>query len=749
VKSVRHLALVEELINRKPVFNSARADRPCKLRMADDALEADYLEFVSDLQARMQDTGEPRETAFFQTYAALASENGDCPDLEPCDVIREGRGGYRVDGHAFDQERGILYVAICDAREDAGLDTLNAAQLDALNTRARRFVEHVLDPGFATEFGEGSPEDLAAGAVAAQPALLKRVQILVFSEARLSTRKPPELSGEIAGRPVVSNILDFARFAAIARSQGSVEPIEVNLAALAGAPVPALAAFTEAGGYQSYLIALPGEVLAGIYGLYGPRLLEQNVRTFLQARTKVNKGIIATLRETPEMFFAYNNGLTATASAVSTERLADGTLGVAVIEDLQIVNGGQTTASLLHARDQGADLARVFVQMKLSVVEPQLIEEVVPRISRYANTQNRISEADFFSGHPFHVALEQISRRLAPPPRAGAVSGQKWFYERSRGQYRDARGRGTAKARRDFEAEFPKSQLIEKTDLAKYELTFAARPHIVCLGAQKCFLAFAEQVAKDWEASPLSFNEGWFRGAVARALIFRWTDRMIAGSDWYHADRGHKSQTVAYTLAWLQHHLRKLGKAGLNLQLVWNQQDVPEELKAVITALAPQVAGKLREAPDHVRNIGEFAKQQACWALVGRTDFELPELPETILLDREEERETARDEVAVRRIDVDIEIDRLMVALAGRVDELTLFARKKGLLSPRSDAALRRLARGQFALPPSERTALGQLFARLREEGFPMPAAEASPADAPVNERRIQLSGTGRRQVRL
>ncbi|WP_404365813.1 AIPR family protein [Sphingomonas sp. MMS24-J45] len=717
--------------------------------MADDTLETEYLEFMSDLRARASETGDSPENAFFETYAALASENGDCPDLEPCRIVLEGRGGYRIDGCAFDQDRGVYYVAICDVRGEDSLETLNAAQLDSLTARARRFVEQLIDPGFAAQLGEGSPEDMAGGVLVGQPALLKRVQILVFSNARLSTRKPPELSGEIGGRPVVCNVLDFGRYAAIARSQGAVEPIEVNLAALAGSPVPCLPAFTEGGGYQSYLIALPGQVLAGIYGLYGPRLLEQNVRTFLQARTKVNKGIIATLRETPEMFFAYNNGLTATASAVRTERLSDGTLGITTIEDLQIVNGGQTTASLLHARDQGASLDVVFVQMKLSVVEPQLIEEVVPRISRYANTQNRISEADFFSGHPFHVTLEQISRRLAPPPRAGALTGEKWFYERSRGQYRDSRARGTPSERRRFETEFPKAQLIEKTDLAKYELTFAARPHIVCLGAQKCFLAFAEHIATEWEAAPLSFNDGWFRAAAARALIFRWTDRMILGSDWYRSDRGHKSQTVAYTLAWLQHHLRKLGKAGLNLQLVWNQQDVTEELRAVIEALAPQVAQTLRDAPEHVRNVGEFAKQQACWALIARTEFDIPKLPEAILLDREVQKEIAREEVAVRRIDVDIEMDRLMVALAGRVDELTLFARKKGLLSPKSDAALRRLGRSQFALSPSERNALRHLFVRLAEEGFPMSATDTPATSESGRERRIQLTGTGRRQVRL
>ena len=148
-------------------------------------------------------------------------------------------------------------------------------------------------------------------------------------------------------------------------------------------------------------MVLPGAFLADIYGLYGARLLEQNVRVFLQARTKVNRGIVNTVRESPDMFFAYNNGLTAIASHIDTERLSDGTLGIRSVTNLQIVNGGQTTASILYAKDQNkADLSDIFVQMKLSVIEPEEVEEIVPRISRFANTQNRISEADFFSNHP-------------------------------------------------------------------------------------------------------------------------------------------------------------------------------------------------------------------------------------------------------------------------------------------------------------------------------------------------------------
>ena len=83
-----------------------------------------------------------------------------------------------------------------------------------------------------------------------------------------------------------------------------------------GGPLPVLPAQHTDGQHESYLAVLPGEVLADIYDRWGARLLEQNVRVFLQARGKVNRGIRLTLENEPSMFFAYNNGITATAEAV-------------------------------------------------------------------------------------------------------------------------------------------------------------------------------------------------------------------------------------------------------------------------------------------------------------------------------------------------------------------------------------------------------------------------------------------------
>lgn len=713
----------------------------------DGDIEQAYAGFRADLAEGSEEEGDQAQL-FFEIYERLAAENGDCIDLEYTPARSDGTGGYQIDGVAFDAERGALYLAICDYRPGAELETLNSAALDRLKQRLSRFVE--LAAG-------GINGDLSASGCAAatlisdQIDLVKRIRAVVFSNGRLSTRRPPEAAGEIAGIPVVYNVLDFARFHAIQQSRTGSEPITIELKALGAPPLVCLPASAGSGRYQSYLVAVPGETLATIYSLYGARLLEQNVRTFLQAKTKVNKGIIRTIRESPEMFFAYNNGLTATASGLTLAERRDGPPEITALDGLQIVNGGQTTASILYAKDKAkADLSEVFVQMKLTIVDPERIEEVVPRISRFANTQNRISEADFFSSHPFHVALEQISRRMTAPPKPGSVQGSKWFYERARGQYREAGASLTSAAKSRFDAEFPKLQMIDKLALAKHEMTFDCRPHTVSAGGQKCFLAFAEHIAKEWDASPLRFNDNWFRETVAKAILFRWTDDAINRAEWYRADRGFKAQTVTYTLAWLIQRARRQGKAGLNLGLVWSLQDVPEELQYAIMEAAPQVGAALRDAPQAVRNVGEYAKLQGCWASLSGREFEVEDLPDAILLDPEEARAAGRDAAQTRKVDLEVAFDTMAPRLGARADEIASLARAAKVLSPRSDAALRRLAKGDYLLPPADRTALRQMLDRLKQSGVELkldqPSAQSDPAGEP---RTLRLNTTEIRRVRL
>ncbi|MGE0133379.1 MAG: AIPR family protein [Blastocatellales bacterium] len=687
--------------------------------MADPDLSAEYDAFWDELLRDAEVSGDPQHASFFRMYAELAAENGDCADLVYCPVIREGARPYQVDGYAFDREQGELHVAVCDFRPERELQSLNADGINALFKRVHRFCTQAIRAEFLKELEETSPEFELAAFIQTNADFIKRIRCVMFSNARLATRKKTIEAGTVIGAEMTFNIIDFIRFVDIQNAMGGVEPIELDLLELNEGILPCLQAHFEDSDYESYLIVMPGSLLARIYGLYGARLMEQNVRTFLQARTKANKGIIRTANDEPEMFFAYNNGITATASGVEVQQDASGATGIASIRDLQIVNGGQTTASLLYARDRGkADLSKVFVQMKLSVVRPERLLEIVPKIARFANTQNRISETDFSSSDAFHVEMQQISRRLAAPVAAGALSATRWFYERARGQYRNECVLRSPSDRKKFEAEFPKSQKIEKTDVAKYHLTFERQPHVVSLGAQKCFLHFAQSISRQWEQSATHFNDDFFRKLVAKAIIFRWLDRDVGTSEWYTVERGLKAPTVTYSIAFLVNYLAQHDNSAIDLDSIWATQSVPDELQMCLSALAPQIRSAITTSTAGGSDKNEFAKLQACWSRISTLALKPGGDLASFSISLEEEKEQTRDAKAIKAIDDEIGFETLLVNSIDRLPGVQKVAESNRLLSPLSSKALQKARKGNFQLTKSERHALTHLFSRLDEIGL-------------------------------
>jgi hypothetical protein len=665
-----------------------------------------------------------KAACFFRIMHDTGVENGDFPDLDYTPAIREtGRDGYRIDGLCIDTDRREIHLAVCDYRQSGELETLDLAGYRQIFNRARRFFDLALKSEFIVSLEEMSPTFEAAYPIYEQQTKISRIRIVILSNARLATRKKTVDSEEYDGRTFTYSILDLSRYADIQKAAGGTEALEIDIAELNdGNPLPCLKAYGGGNGYESYLVAMPGKVLADIYGRYGARLLEQNVRAFLQAKTKVNRGIIETISGSPERFFAYNNGLTVTASGIETRLGADGSLGICLIRDMQIVNGGQTTASVLYAKDlRRAELGEVFVQMKLSVVDPEHVEEIVPKISRYANTQNRISEADFFSGHPFHVGMERFSRRLSVPVKDGALHASRWFYERARGQYADRKNKGGSSNRRKFETEFPKHQVITKTDAAKYQLTFARKPHFVSQGAQKCFMRFAESVSERWTKSEASFNEKYFRDMVSRAIIFRWCDSMVGQSEWYVADRGYKAPTVTYTIAYLNHQIRKSEKS-IDLDAVWSAQAPGPRLQEVLALIAPVVAAEIRKAPAELKNIGEYTKRELCWTRIQSLQFDLPEDLYRELISEEERKRRAKSAKDQGVVDKGIGIEVLAMRCTAHSDDIRKYAKSRGFLSPKSNRALDRIARGQ-PLSMSDANAFANLVKLMTKEGYEFPSS--------------------------
>ncbi len=375
--------------------------------------------------------------------------------------------------------------------------------------------------------------------------------------------------------------------------------------------------------YDCYVGAINGRALLNLYRKFGPRLLERNVRTFLQARGKVNKGIRATLNEEPEMFVAYNNGLSATCTRCDYDELDHDVVLIRKLHELQIVNGGQTTGSIFNTwKKDKVDVDEVWVPIKITeILNPNDVDMIAPLISEYSNTQNRVTTADFSSNDPFHVELEKLSRRIWAPAVDGSQKQTRWFYERSRGQYMDQLSRAETPARkRVFRAENPSTQRFAKTDVAKFEHTWQQLPHLVSRGAQKNFAEFMQRREEQGAGIP---DESIFKRLVAKAILFKQADKIVRAQQF----GGYKANIVTYTLAWLSHHTAQ----RIDLERVWEEQRLSPPLAQAIEVISPYVFDHISKPPGQ-QNVTEYCKKEACWKAVRALNLPIPQSLQADLL---------------------------------------------------------------------------------------------------------------------
>lgn len=543
--------------------------------------------------------------AFVQIVGEFLIEDGALEDLQVCYYHgRDGQSRMEVAGYAVSDEGTQLDLVAVDYGR--GGDVVTRDQVQKQLRWARNFVS-ACHQGLHRRLEETGASFDMAQTIHTRWADFARVRVFFVTDGRTTLEVVPD--EELDGLATVVEVWDVERLRRLHTSGRREEAISIDLTAL-GHAVPALAA-SDTGDYRCLLAVLPGQLLADLYDRYGARLLQRNVRAFLQARGKVNRGINETVRLCPDRFLAYNNGISATATHVETDRGPDGGLIITRITDLQIVNGGQTTASLHHAsRRDRADLSRVEVPAKITVVRPDQLDELVPRISRYANSQNRISESDFESTNPFHVELERLSRAVWAPATSGSTRQTHWYYERARGQYQDERGRlRTAARRRVFDRDNPRTQRFAMTDAARYETAYRQLPHVVCLGAQKCFQLWTVGVVAD---TVVPLDEQYYRDLVAKAILFEHTRREIRRLRL----PGYLAQMTAYTVGLLVHHTGE----DLDLGRIWRGQGLPSAVSTAVRDLAPVVRGVLVDSPE-AGNITEWSKKEACWKRVLNLDW--------------------------------------------------------------------------------------------------------------------------------
>jgi hypothetical protein len=699
--------------------------------MTDDEFRADILAAAAS-RAEAHSTG--LREGFVEEVLERLREAGEVPDAEACPEQVSGQRNRRVELDAFADDAADgslhLFIAIRDGGDEMP-PTIGLADARSQGfARLLGFFEQARNGWLTKNTEESRPLWALARRIetGGKPFAL-RLNILTD---RMVNERLRDIPGDVTqeGVPVTFQIWDMSRLKRIHEARNVRDDLVVDFSSLAGGGLAALPAAAGSGDYDAYLTVIPGEILADIYIQHGSRLLEGNVRTFLGRRGGTNRGIAETLAKEPARFFAYNNGIAATASAVTMIPGLGNTAVLSGVVDLQIVNGAQTTASLASLHRSGKlPASTVFVPMKLSVVKPDIAADLIPRISRFANSQNAIRASDFFANHPFHQRMEKISRRLLAPAMGGSQVQTHWYYERARGQYINDQAAMTTAQKDRFARLNPRAQVITKTDLAKVENCFDQLPDITSKGAEKSFTEFAERVTKAWadDRKRDLYGDDWYRGAVARVMLFRTTERLVSTAPWYEG--GYRAQIVAYTAGRLSALAESQSGGGrLDFGRIWQAQAVDEVLERQLLLIAEAMMKLLRSPPLAGQNISEWAKQQACRRAAIEMSVPIDSGLQQFLVGKDDTRAKDRESRGDQQVADEVAALREVIKFgaAGWL-EIQAFARTRRLLTPDDELALR-VACSMPGKIPSDRQAerLRLVLHRCRDAGFSDLAVAAS-----------------------
>jgi hypothetical protein len=666
--------------------------------------------------------GDFDRASFIKLMTQKLIESEELDDFEPSFWEGIGRRNRRlcIDGYSLDHIDESIKLVIAEYSGTDAPETLTLSEVERLFDRLMAFADEALAGRLHPVIEESMPVYSIAKELWSRKDDLRRVQLYLISDKILSRRVKDLPKQNVGGIVFEFHVWDISRFHRVFESHTGRDDLFIDFNSIHEGGIPCLEASQPGAEYQAYLCVMPGPVLAQIYDTYGSRLLEGNVRSFLSTKGKVNKGIRNTILNNPEMFFAYNNGIAATATEVRVENTPTG-LRLTQCKDLQIVNGGQTTASLLMARlKDKACLDEIFVPMKLSVISPEKAETVIPEIARCANSQNKVSDADFFSNHPFHIRIESMSRRLWAPAVGGSQLETRWFYERARGQYLNEQSKLTPSEKKRFLYQYPRTQVITKTDLAKYRNAWAQLPHVVCLGAQKNFIRFAEWVSKIWEEKNTEIDEEFFRESVALAILYKHTEKLVSQQPWY--ENGYRAQIVAYTVAKLSSMVDKSIKGKtLDLRMIWNNQSVSTALEQQLVLIAKEAHDVIIHPEPGFGNISEWCKKERCWRILEAR--EIPLLPAFLdeLVDVHSVKSSKKESRAQQYMDNGIEAQVHVVKLgADYWKKLLSWATQRNLITREEESLIRCATRlGQGVVPTDKQSIrLLALKERISTEGF-------------------------------
>ena len=574
---------------------------------------------LDEVALNSEANNELKHTSFVNVFVEYLSDAGFISDFTCAHYQRPykiGRRNARVDGFSENIFEETVSLVIADFYDQPDPITLIRTDAEKTFRECMAFVEESFKGSIKAEIDKSDPvyylfQMLYQGHAKEK---IRKVKIFLISDKIRSAQAKTIDPAEIDNVAVEFGIWTVDRLYENIRDEG--ETREIEFSDYGSEPVKCL--LVDSGIYPGYMCAMPGTLLANLYEKLDTELLEGNIRSFLSTKVAVNSGIRKTIINEPNKFFIYNNGISATASEVKAT-VIDGQLCLSGIVDFQIVNGGQTTASLYNSRYKDkADLSAIYVPMKLTVVEKEKAKEVIPLIAEYANTQNKVNSADFFSNHDFCIRMQRYSQNCRVAPQNGAQYDTFWFFERAKGQYTQAQIGKTPAQIKEFKLRHPKAQLFTKTDLAKFRNSWACMPDTVSKGAQTNFQRFAEDIKKNYEEKANEYNEKYFKDTVALGLLFRATESLVSAQDWYQ--QGYRAQIVTYSIAMLSKLLSKqFPEYSLDLQRIWRDQKVPQAILGELVNITRFVNESINDPSRQTVNVTQWCKRAECWKRMQET----------------------------------------------------------------------------------------------------------------------------------
>lgn len=576
--------------------------------MVNDKILEFYKEFQDEVLTYVKENSPiSTNTAFKTLFLSYLTEAGETL-VSDCMLVdfKKDSENMKLDGYAFSEYFRSLTLLVSKYQAKPIPEKIKKTEIYKLLKKVLKFYKTCGTNDFEA-LEESSDGYQAYKFIKGHKADIETVNIILLTNDETIRYIPDDVHyGKITVR---FDVWDIERLYQSVLGGTAVErQLVIKLKKKYGGSLPLIKVKGDNEIYDCYIGVISGELLARIYETEGQDLIQKNVRSFLQAIGKVNKGIKVSLANEPQMFMAYDNGISTIAESIAVDegRSNGDIVNITEITGWQIVNGGQTTASIYNAYKAKLPLEQVNVQIKLSVIKQKdRAEEIIHNISKYANSQNKINMSDFNANDAYHVKMERLSR-ATPIPVAKGKSTDYWFYERARGQYLvELNRQPTAAAKKEFKSRCPKNRCISKTVAAKCVMTYRGYPDIVSKGLETSFIYFSDMVSKGEVPEP---SEQSYIEMIAKVILFNSCDEIIKNLKF----GGFKAQQDYYTVALFGKYYSDL----FDPLEIWNRQSINAETAKTIEELAYFVWNHFQNPTVPGVNIGQWCKKEECWELL-------------------------------------------------------------------------------------------------------------------------------------